>query len=417
MLAMCLFFGQGYEEVARLLTDGLAYARRWQGTWRVPTTAAITRARARLGPEPLRALFAEVCKPVATEASTGSFYRAWRLVAVDGTTFDLPDTAANAGFFGRPGSPAGAGKGAFPQVRVAGLGECGTHAIFAAALGPLAVHETELARRLFGRLRAGMLLIADRGFTGFGLWRAAAATGADLLWRVKNSAVLPVAEQLADGSYLSHIYAARDKHRHVGPITVRVVEYTLAGQATVYRLITTILDPAQAPALDLAALYAQRWEFEISLGELKTHQGAPRMVLRSHTPGRRAAGGLRASCWSTTPSAPSCTRQRWTPPPTPTASPSPAPCAWPAARSPPRRPFPPSRLARALTRALAEIQRHLLTRRPRSNPRVIKRKMSNWKLKRAGHRSPRQPSQQPTGTITIVAATKTGPTRRKKQPA
>jgi hypothetical protein len=250
----------------------------------VPTTAAITRARARLGPEPLRALFAEVCQPVATEAGSGSFYRAWRLVAVDGTTFDLPDTAANAGFFGRPGSPRGAGKGAFPQVRVAGLGECGTHAIFAAALGPLAVHETELARRLFGRLRAGMLLIADRGFTGFDLWRAAAATGADLLWRVRNSAVLPVAEQLADGSYLSHIYAARDKHRHADPITVRVVEYTLAGQATVYRLITTILDPAQAPALDLAALYAQRWEFEISLGELKTHQGAPRMVLRSHTP-------------------------------------------------------------------------------------------------------------------------------------
>jgi hypothetical protein len=284
VLAMCLFFGQGYEEVARLLTDGLAYARRWRGTWRVPTTAAITRARARLGPEPLRALFAEVCQPMATEASSGSFYRAWRLVAVDGTTFDLPDTAANAGFFGRPGSPRGAGKGAFPQVRVAGLGECGTHAIFAAALGPLAVHETELARRLFGRLRAGMLLIADRGFTGFDLWQAAAATGADLLWRVRNSAVLPVAEQLADGSYLSHIYAARDKHRHADPITVRVVEYTLAGQATVYRLITTILDPAQAPALDLAALYAQRWEFEISLGELKTHQGAPRMVLRSHTP-------------------------------------------------------------------------------------------------------------------------------------
>jgi hypothetical protein len=170
-------------------------------------------------------------------------------------------------------------------VRVAALGECGTHAIFAAALGALAVHETELARRLFGHLRAGMLLIADRGFAGFDLWRAAAASGADLLWRVKNSAVLPVAEQLADGSYLSQIYAARDKRRHAGPATVRVIEYTLAGSATVYRLITTILDPAQAPAADLAALYAQRWEFEISLGELKTHQGAPRMVLRSQTPG------------------------------------------------------------------------------------------------------------------------------------
>jgi hypothetical protein len=284
VLAMCLFFGQGYEEVARLLTEGLAYARRWQGAWQVPTTAAITRARARLGPEPLRALFAVVCRPLATEAGTGAFYRQWRLVAVDGTTIDLPDTVANAGYFGRPGSSRGAGKGAFPQVRVAALGECGTHAIFAAALGPLAVHETELARRLFTHLRGGMLLIADRGFSGFDLWRAAAATGADLLWRVKNSAVLPVVQQLGDGSYLSRIYAARDKNRHAGPATVRVVEYTLAGSATVYRLITTITDPAQAPAADLAALYAQRWELETSLDELKTHQGAPRMVLRSQTP-------------------------------------------------------------------------------------------------------------------------------------
>jgi Insertion element 4 transposase N-terminal/Transposase DDE domain len=285
VLAMCLFFGQGYEEVARLLAEGLAYAQRWRGTWRVPTTAAITRARARLGPEPLRALFAAVCQPMAAGATAGAFYGRWRLVAVDGTTFDVPGTEANVGFFGRPGSARGAGKGAFPQVRVTGLGECGTHAVFAAALGPLAVHETELARRLFSRLRAGMLLLADRGFSGFDLWRAAAATGADLLWRARNSAVLPVVEQLGDGSYLSCIYAARDKRRHADPATVRVVEYTLAGSATVYRLITTITDPVQAPAADLAALYAQRWEFEISLGELKTHQGAPRMVLRSQTPG------------------------------------------------------------------------------------------------------------------------------------
>src|SRR5438046_10750598 len=111
VLAMCLFFGQGYEEVARLLTEGLAYARRWQGSWRVPTTAAITRARARLGPEPLRALFAAVCQPVATEAGLGSFYRACRLVAVVGTTFYLPDNVANAGCFSRPCSPRAASSG------------------------------------------------------------------------------------------------------------------------------------------------------------------------------------------------------------------------------------------------------------------------------------------------------------------
>jgi hypothetical protein len=281
VLAMCLFFGQGYEEVARLLTEGLGWARGWRGSWQVPTTAAITRARVRLGPEPIKALFAAVCRPVATPATVGAFYRGWRLVAVDGTTFDLPDTVSNVDFFGRPGS--GRGSGAYPQARVTAMAECGTHAIFAATTGPLATGETVLAQRLFPALGPGMLLLADRGFLGFDLWREATATGADLLWRVKSVAVLPVIEQLPDGSYRSHIFAARDR-RHTDPIAVRVVEYTMPGQATVYRLITTILDPAAAPALDLAALYTQRWEIETSLDELKTHQGQPGMVLRSQTP-------------------------------------------------------------------------------------------------------------------------------------
>src|SRR2546429_9568863 len=116
---MCLFVGQGYEEGAGLLPEGLAYARGWRGTWRVPTTAAITRARARLGPEPLRALFAAVCTPMATETTAGAFYRGWRLVAGAGTTFDGPASGANGGYFGRPGSPRGGGEAAFPHVRVA----------------------------------------------------------------------------------------------------------------------------------------------------------------------------------------------------------------------------------------------------------------------------------------------------------
>ena len=284
VLAMCLFFGQGYEEVARLLTGGLEQARQWRGSWQVPTTGAIARARARLGPEPLEALFGQACRPLAAEGAPGSFYRGWRLVAIDGTTLDVPDTEANSAHFGRPGSSRGTGGGAFPQARMAALGECGTHAVFGAAIGPLSVHETELARRLFPRLEPGMLMAADRGFLGFDLWREAAATGADLLWRVKNSAVLPSDEELPDGSYLSRIYAARDKNRHADPEVVRVVEYTLDDPGTVYRLMTTILEPERAPAADLAALYSQRWEIELVFDELKTHQGAPRMVLRSQAP-------------------------------------------------------------------------------------------------------------------------------------
>ena len=283
VLAMCLFSGQGYEEVARLLTEGLAWARRWRGRWEVPSTAAISRARARLGVDPLTLLFGRVCRPLATEQTRGAFYRSWRLVAVDGTTLDVPDTPGNVEAFGRPGSSRGEGKGAFPQIRVAALAECGTHAMFAAATGPLATHETTLARRLFASLSAGMLLIADRGFAGFDLWIEAAATDADLLWRVKTNAVLPVVQMLADGSYLSQIAAARDRKR-TNPATVRVIEYTLVGQDTVYRLITTILDPQQAPAVELAALYSQRWEIETALDEIKTHQRGPGLVLRSRHP-------------------------------------------------------------------------------------------------------------------------------------
>lgn len=185
---------------------------------------------------------------------------------------------------------------------MAALVECGTHAVFAAEVGPLAEHETVLARRLFPRLTAGMLMLADRGFAGADLWRAATASGADLLWRVKSSAVLPMATPLPDGSYLSEIVAPRDKNRRADPIPVRVIEYTLGpgSDGTVYRLTTTLLDLKAAPAGDLAALYAQRWEIETTLDEIKTHQGGPRLILRSSIPPAWNRKSTR-SCSSTTP--------------------------------------------------------------------------------------------------------------------
>ncbi|MFJ7281116.1 IS4 family transposase, partial [Kitasatospora sp. NPDC098663] len=253
-------------------------------SWRVPTTAAIGRARRRLGVEPVKVLFARVCRPVAVPGTAGAWYRRWRLVAVDGTTLDLADTEANDEFFGRPGS--GRGIGAFPQARLVALAECGTHTVFGAALGPLSVSEQTLSRQLFAHLQAGMLLLADRGFYGFELWQQARATGADLLWRVKKNAALPVLRVLDDGSYLSTIHAEQDRRTRRNPVAVRVVEYTLArtGDATVYRLVTTLLDPNEAPAAELAALYAQRWEIETTLDEIKTHQRGPKLVLRSKYP-------------------------------------------------------------------------------------------------------------------------------------
>jgi hypothetical protein len=208
-------------------------------------------------------------------------------MAIDGTTLDLADTEANDERFGRPTSGRGEGVGAFPQVRVVGLGECGTHAVVDAASGGYRTSEKALVTQLLSSLRPDMLLLADRGFYGFELWNEAAATGAALCWRTRTDLVLPVQERLSDGSYRSRIYARTDR-RHDG-VAVRVIDYELedpgrAGNDTRYRLLTTILDDEVAPAGELAACYAERWEFESALDELKSHQRGPRIVLRSKMP-------------------------------------------------------------------------------------------------------------------------------------
>ena len=291
VLAMCLFSGQGYEEVMRLLAGGLEWLGRWRRGWSVPSTAAIAKARARLGPEPLRELFERVVRPLAAESTQGSWYRGLRVVSMDGTTLDLADTAENDARFGRPGSARGEGRSAFPQVRLVGLGECGTHAVFAAALGPYSSAEKTLAAGVLPKLQGDMLLLADRGFAGYELWVAAAGTGAQLLWRATATFTLPVLELLADGSYLSRLLPGKGTRLHragAGPVTVRVLEYAIddgrapAGER--YRLITTLLDPGRAPAAELAGLYAQRWEFENALDEIKTHQRGAGLVLRSRSP-------------------------------------------------------------------------------------------------------------------------------------
>jgi hypothetical protein len=288
VLAMCLFSREGYEEVMRLLVGGLEWMGRWRRAWTVPSTAAIAKARSRLGPEPLRELFSAAVHPLATSATRGGWYRGLRLVAVDGATLELPDTVDNDEYFGRPGHARGE-RAAFPQVRVVGFGECGTHAVFAATTAPYTTAERPMLEKLLPVLRPDMLLLADRGFLSIHLWRKASATGAQLLWRASTQFILPILKILPDGSYLSQLTATTAKAREGGtePVTVRVVEYTLddgRDNQEHYRLVTTMLDPDHAPAAELAALYAQRWEFENTLDELKTHERGARLVLRSKYP-------------------------------------------------------------------------------------------------------------------------------------
>jgi hypothetical protein len=234
----------------------------------------------------MRQLHEEVVKPIAAETTKGAWYRRWRLVSLDGSTLDVADEKENEQAFGRPSASRGAS--AYPQLRFVSLVENGTHVLFGTRLANYATGEITLAQEVIPALREGMLCLADRNFFGFGLWNQARARGADLLWRVKKNLRLRMEQRLPDGSYRSRIYASERDWRHqTNGVVVRVIDYRLEGIANaepLYRLVTTILDPTQGPAEELAALYHERWEIETALDELKTHLRGAKIVLRSKTP-------------------------------------------------------------------------------------------------------------------------------------
>jgi hypothetical protein len=248
--------------------------------------SGISQARTRLGWEPLKQLHDEVVAPIAMKRTKGAWYRHWRTVSFDGSTLDVADNQDNEKAFGRPA--ANRGTSAYPQVRFVSLVENGTHVLFGTQLGGYHDGEITLAHKALPALKKGMLCLADRNFFGFDLWNKARDSGADLLWRVKKNLRLPCEKRLSDGSYLSTIYRSdKDRRRGSEGIGVRVIEYTLDGVADtepIYRLLTGILNPDQAPAQELAALYHERWEIETALDELKTHLRGSKIVLRSKTP-------------------------------------------------------------------------------------------------------------------------------------
>ena len=285
-MALSLYPEAAYEEVFAVVAQGLAWM---QGSAAVPTLAksSISAARGKIGCAPLQALHQRACLPLANPVDhPQAFYAGLRLVAFDGSNFEVPDEAANAAAFGYPGSRTG--HAAYPQAQCAVLVECTTHAIIGANLGPYRAAEWEICKPLLPRLMPNMLCMADRGFNGYGHWKAAVDTGAQLLWRCVANRQLPVVKPLADGSYLSVIYPdTKSRRSRSGEITLRVIEYSLPGVPQAeqrYRLLTTLLDPVQAPALELAALYHERWEVEAVFDELKTHLQQRRRVLRSKTP-------------------------------------------------------------------------------------------------------------------------------------
>ena len=286
VIALSLYMRSSYREVLRCLLEGVQWLLDPPASIKVAGKSGISQARSRLGPEPVKALYEAVVAPIAQAQTKGAWYRQWRLMSLDGSTLDVADTADNDKTFGRPG--ASRGNSAYPKIRFVALLENGTHVLWAARMDKYSTDELTLAEEVVPALQKGMLCLADRFFPSYKLWRKAAKTGADLLWRTRRNARLEVDKRFPDGSYLSRIYAATsDRRKERNAVVVRVIDYRLdkvPDAEPLYRLITTILDHKLAPAPELAALYHERWEIENSLDELKTHLRGAQIVLRSKTP-------------------------------------------------------------------------------------------------------------------------------------
>ena len=286
VIALALYMQCSYREVLRCLLEGIQWLLNPTVRIKVAGKSGISQARTRLGVEPLRQLHDEVVQPIAVEGTRGAWYRGWRVVSLDGSTLDVADERDNEEAFGRPGATRG--KSAYPQIRFVSLVESGSHVLFGSQMGGYRTGEISLAKGVLRWLNPGMLCLADRQFFGFVFWNQARGTGAQLLWRIRRNSRLTCEQRLVDGSYLSRIYPSeRDRRHKTNGVVVRVIEYRLegvVGAESIYRLVTTILDPELAPAHELAALYHERWEIETALDELKTHLRGARIVLRSKTP-------------------------------------------------------------------------------------------------------------------------------------
>ena len=269
------------------------HARKLRRGEESPGRSNLCMARRRLGVAPLRHLFSQVVRPLARPDTPGAFYHGWRLMGIDGTTYDVPDSEANAAAFSRP-SAGPRGEGAFPQIKKLSLVELGTHVEVALVVKHGHCGERAMVEALLRHLGPEMLLLLDQGFYSYELWRKLTATGVKLLARVVKSMVLRPIRTLADGSYLAQVYRNdSDRRKDRDGITVRVIRYTLddpqrVGHGEEHVLITNLLDEALHPALEMIILYHERWEQELVFDEQKTHHDPRRATkpaqLRSETP-------------------------------------------------------------------------------------------------------------------------------------
>jgi hypothetical protein len=287
IIAMSLWSKASMRTVLKNLVDGLSEAWVRVGKyWRVPCKSSITEARQRIGSQVMSRLFYLVVRPLATEKTAGAFLGGLRIMAVDGTVFDVPDSEANARVFGYPATRPGT-QAAFPKVRLVLLIEAGTHLIVDALMCPYRIGERVRVKKLLRSVHSGMLLMWDRGLHSYAMVRATLGQKCDYLGRVPKNVKFQVELVLEDGSYLSWIAPdGKSKKKGGTKILVRVIEYTIDtdGEPQIYRLITSLTDIALFPALLLATEYHRRWEVENTIDELKVHLLGRKTPIRSLNP-------------------------------------------------------------------------------------------------------------------------------------
>jgi hypothetical protein len=386
------------------------HARRLRPGEKTPSRSNLCEARQRLGVEPVRRVFELVVHPLATPETPGAFYKGLRLMGIDGTVMDAPDTPANEDRFGR--STGGRGDGAFPQIRKLSLVELGTHVETALVIGGYHDSEQKLVPQLWDKVPINSLLLEDRNFFSYNDWKTLDSRDVKLLVRIKSNMILKPIETLSDGSFLAKIYPSsysRDKDRD--GIVVRVIKYTLddplrPGHGETHRLLTNLLDPEKFPALELACLYHERWEEELVFDEQKTHQDPRRPEkpahFRSQTPegveqeiyalslGHFIVRALMLEAAKAEKldvdrlSFRGCLQIL-------------------QARLPECIASTPAEIERWYSWLLLEMsQERIEPRRDRSNPRVVKRKMSKFTKKRPQHRGQPPPTKPFAETVVIL---------------
>jgi hypothetical protein len=396
VIAMGLFCQDSYRQVFRWLHR---FRRRT-----TPGRSTLCEARKSVGVAPLRMLAEQVIQLQGRPTTPHAFYAGMRLMALDSFVVDVPDTPANERAFGRPKS--GRAAGAFPQARVLSLCEIGTHVLWRSLIKPHRRGEVPMARFLLRQLEENMLLLWDRNFLSYDLVKQVRERKAHLLARIKKNLVFTPIRRLSDGSFLAKLYPSpRHRERDEGGIVVRIIEYTFddpgrPGSGAKHRLLTTLLDARRHPAGRLIVLYHERWEEEVAIDELKTHQ-RERPVLRSETPAGvvqeiyglllghyivrklMCEAAILADCAPRELSFVNTLKILR--------------CRLPEC---PRSPRGVTRWYHDLLSEVAEEK--LEPRRDRVNPRVIKRKMSNWTKKRDQHRHFPQPTKNFRRSIVML---------------